>query len=49
VHGDELSAQLTVRGGAAALDQLISFGQVLKSQMPTADTGDQVLQFALLP
>jgi len=48
VRSDELSVQLSVRGGADALTQLISFGQVLKPQV-SASTDNPVLHFSLLP
>jgi len=48
IRADELSVQLTVRGGAEALDKLISFGDVLKAT--TAPGSDEpVLHFSLLP
>jgi len=48
MRGEELTVQLIVRGGAGALDKLISFGDVLKALTPAGGT-ESMLRFALEP
>ncbi len=48
MRGDELSLHLRVRGGAEALGQLISFGDVLKVAA-AVNPDDPVLYFSLVP
>ena len=48
MRGDELSMLLSVRGGAQALSQLVSFGDVLMAH-GTASAEEPVLHFSLKP